>query len=146
MAPEVVLGTADTDHRVDLYALGCVAYWLLTGKLVFEGESAVQVMFQHVQATPRRPSERTDRAIPPALEALVLECLEKDPASRPANAEIVSERLAEVSLSEPWTAERAEQWWAMHRPQAQDARPVADVLLSHEGHELRIGPRVGGSG
>ena len=54
MAPEVVLGAADTDHRVDLYALGCVAYWLLTGKMVFEGESAMQVMIQHVQAEPKR--------------------------------------------------------------------------------------------
>ena len=62
MAPEVVLGAADTDHRVDLYALGCVAYWLLTGKMVFEGENAMQVMMQHVQAEPKRPSERIGAA------------------------------------------------------------------------------------
>jgi tRNA A-37 threonylcarbamoyl transferase component Bud32 len=141
MAPEVVLGAA-TDHRVDLYALGCVAYWLLTGTMVFEGENAMQVMMQHAQAEPRRPSERVDLPIPAALEALIMECLEKDPARRPSSAEIVSERLSAVSLTSAWTAERAEQWWAMHRPRAQDARPVADVLLSHEGHELRIGPRV----
>ena len=59
MAPEVVLGAADTDHRVDLYALGCVAYWLLTGKLVFEGESAVEVMFHHAHTPPTRPSTRS---------------------------------------------------------------------------------------
>jgi serine/threonine protein kinase len=142
MAPEVVLGAADTDHRVDLYALGCVAYWLLTGKMVFEGENAMQVMFQHVQAAPKRPSARTDRPIPPALETLVMECLEKEPARRPAGAQVVSERLASVPLTVAWTAERAEQWWATHRPRPRDARPVADMLLSHEGHELRIGPRV----
>jgi serine/threonine-protein kinase len=142
MAPEVVLGAANTDHRVDLYALGCVAYWLLTGTLVFEGETAMQVMIQHVQAEPKRPSERTDRPIPAALKDLVLECLAKDPARRPASAEAVSERLGAVPLTSMWTAERAEQWWAMHRPRPRDARPVADVLLSHEGHELRIGPRV----
>jgi serine/threonine-protein kinase len=138
----VVLGAADTDHRVDLYALGCVAYWLLTGKMVFEGESAMQVMFQHVQAAPRWPSQRTDLPIPAALEDLVMECLEKDPARRPASAEVVSERLAAVPLAPPWTAERAEQWWATHRPRPRDARPVADMLLSHEGRELRIGPLV----
>jgi serine/threonine-protein kinase len=142
MAPEVVLGAADTDHRVDLYALGCVTYFLLTGMLVFEGESAMQVMLQHAQAQPKRPSQRTDRPIPAALEDLVMQCLEKEPARRPASAEVVGARLDSVPLTAEWTAERAEEWWAMHRPRSQDARPVADVLLSHEGHELRIGPRV----
>jgi tRNA A-37 threonylcarbamoyl transferase component Bud32 len=141
MAPEVVLGAA-SDHRVDLYALGCVAYWLLTGTMVFEGENAVQVITQHAQSAPRPPSQRVDRPIPPALEALVMECLEKDPARRPASAAAVRERLDAVPLGSQWTAERAEEWWARHRPQARDARPVADLLLSHEGHELRIGPPV----
>ncbi len=77
-----------------------------------------------------------------ALEDLVMECLEKDPARRPASAEVVSERVAAVPLTTAWTAEQAEQWWAAHRPRARDARPAADVLLSHEGHELRIGARV----
>jgi tRNA A-37 threonylcarbamoyl transferase component Bud32 len=142
MAPEVVLGAAETDHRVDLYALGCVAYWLLTGRMVFEGENAIQVMLQHAQAEPQRPSQRVDRPIPAALEDLVMQCLEKDPLRRPAGAQVVIDRLDAVPLTSVWTAERAEQWWAMHRPRAGDARPVADVLLSHEGHELRIGPRV----
>jgi serine/threonine-protein kinase len=101
---------------------------------------------QHVQSEPKRPSLRTEQAIPAALEELVMECLEKDPARRPATAEVVSERLGAVPLTASWTAERAEQWWAMHRPRPRDARPVADVLLSHEGHELRIGPRVRPSG
>jgi serine/threonine-protein kinase len=142
MAPEVVLGAGDTDHRVDLYALGCVAYWLLTGRMVFEGETAMQVMMQHVQAEPTRTSQRVELPVPAALEELVMGCLEKDPARRPASAGVVSERLSAVTLTSVWTAERAEQWWATHRPRARDARPVADVLLSHEGHELRIGPRM----
>ena len=142
MAPEVVLGAANTDHRVDLYALGCVAYWLLTGSMVFEGETAMQVMMQHVQAEPKRPSQRTDRPIPAVLEDLVMECLEKEPARRPASAAVVGERLSAVPLASAWTAERAEQWWALHGPRPRDARPVADVLLSHEGHELRIGMGV----
>jgi tRNA A-37 threonylcarbamoyl transferase component Bud32 len=142
MAPEVVVGAADADHRVDLYALGCVAYWLLTGRMVFEGENAMQVMMQHVQAEPKRPSQRVDRPIPAALEDLVMECLEKPPARRPASAEVVRNRLDAVPLPSVWTAERAEQWWAMHRPKPGDARPVADVLLSHEGRELRVRPRA----
>ena len=71
-----------------------------------------------------------------------MECLEKDLARRPASAEAASTRLDAVSLASAWTVERAERWWATHRPPSPDARPVADVLLSQEGRELRIGPRV----
>ncbi len=142
MAPEVVLGVAATDHRVDLYALGCVGYWLLTGKLVFAGKSAVELMFHHAHTPPPRPSSRSELAIPAALEDLVMDCLEKDPASRPASAEAVSTRLAAVALDSPWTVERAERWWEMHRPVPPGARRAAEVLLSQEGRELRIGPRL----
>jgi serine/threonine protein kinase len=140
MAPETVLGATDTDHRVDLYALGCVGYWLLTGKLVFEGKNVVEVMFHHAQTPAPRPSTRFELDIPASLEDLVMQCLEKDPARRPASAEAVSSRLDGVSLEKSWTVERAERWWATHRPA--DSRPVADLLLSQEGRELRIGPRV----
>jgi serine/threonine protein kinase len=142
MAPEVVLGVAETDHRVDLYALGCVGYWLLTGKLIFEGRSVVEVMFHHAHTPPPRPSTKSELPIPAPLEELLMECLEKDPARRPASAEAVSTRLDAVSLESAWTVERAERWWATHRPLPADARRVAEVLLSHEGRELRIGPRV----
>ncbi len=142
MAPEVVLGVADTDYRVDLYALGCVAYWLLTGKLVFAGKSVVEVMFHHAHTPPPRPSSRSELPIPALLEELVMDCLEKDPARRPASAEAVSARLEAVALESLWTAERAERWWEMHRPLPADARRLAEVLLSQEGRELRIGPRV----
>jgi serine/threonine-protein kinase len=142
IAPEVVLGLADTDHRVDLYALGCVAYWLLTGKLVFEGKSVVETMFHHAHTAAPRPSTRFELAIPTQLEDLIMECLEKDPARRPASAEAVSTGLDAVPMELAWTVERAERWWAMHRPVPADARRVAEVLLSQEGRELRIGPRL----
>jgi len=142
MAPEVVLGDAVTDHRVDLYALGCVAYWLLTGKMVFEGENAIQVMVHHAHTPASRPSLRVEWPIPAPLEDLLMECLEKDPTRRPPSAEVVGTRLNAVLLTSAWTAERAEHWWATHRPPSPDARPVADVLLSQEGRELRIGRRV----
>jgi serine/threonine protein kinase len=141
MAPEVVLGDANTDHRVDLYALGCVAYWLLTGKLVFEG-STMQVMVQHASTAPTRPSLRVELPIPAPLDNLIMECLEKDPARRPPSAEAVSTRLEAVPLAAAWTADRAERWWAINRPRAGNERPAADLLLSHEGRELRVGPRV----
>jgi serine/threonine protein kinase len=142
MAPEVVLGVAGSDHRVDIYSLGCVAYWLLTGRMVFEGGNVMQVMVDHARTPAPRPSLRAEKTIPAPLEDLVMECLEKDPARRPPSAEVLAARLDAVPVTAPWSAERAERWWASHRPQTTDARPVADILLSHEGRQVRIGRRA----
>jgi len=142
MAPEVVLGTAESDHRVDIYSLGCVAYWLLTGKLVFEGDTPMQVMIDHARTPPPRPSSRVELSIPTALEDLVMECLQKEPGMRPASAEVLRTRLEDIPLTAAWNGDRAEKWWSTHRPQPADARPVADILLSHEGREIHIGPSV----
>jgi serine/threonine-protein kinase len=112
MAPEQALGEGRVDARSDLYAVGCVAYWLLTGTLVFEGATPLETIVMHVHAQPDLPSGRTDLPIPPQLEALVLTCLAKDPAARPATADELGARLAAVPLERPWTAERAREWWA----------------------------------
>jgi serine/threonine-protein kinase len=85
MAPEMVQGEA-VDGRADLYSLGCVAYYLLTGHLVFEGETAIQTVVMHLQQEPVPPSRRTENPVPPALERLVLACLAKRPADRPESA------------------------------------------------------------
>jgi serine/threonine-protein kinase len=137
IAPEVVLG-AQTDHRVDIYALGCVAFWLVTGKLVFEGPGAIKVMSDHVHAAPPLPSSRAPAPLPPELDALILECLEKDPGKRPASARALQARLQAIAVAAPWTRERAEQWWNVHAPRASAKRSVADVLLSHEAHPPRV--------
>ena len=133
MAPEIVMGDESYDHRVDLYAIGCVGYWLLTGKLVFEGDTAMKVMLDHMKTPPARPKSRTELPIPAELEQIILDCLEKDPARRPASAAELARRLAGVPLPEAWTAARAERWWSTHTPEHVRARPVADVLLSREG-------------
>ena len=139
MAPEVVLGEPAADHRVDIYSFGCVAYWLLTGRLVFEGRSAVEVMFGHAHAPPPRPSQRVELAIPAPLEDLVMDCLEKEPDRRPASADVVSARLEACAVASRWTPERAEKWWTAHMPSTSEARPVADILLSHEGRPIKLG-------
>ena len=137
MAPEVALEQA-TDHRVDIYSVGCLAYWLVTGKLVFEGSAAMKVMFAHAHTPPTPPSARSELPIPPALEALILECLEKDPKQRPPSAAVLQSRLHEIPVATAWTRERAERWWSLHAPGVAAARPVADVLLSHEARPLRV--------
>ena len=122
MAPEVVLGTATVDHRVDIYALGCVAYWLLTGQLVFEGTS-MQQLLRHAHDTPVPPSQRSELPIPASLDQVVLACLAKHPDQRPQSAAELGRLLLDtVPESERWTDERAEHWWQRHRPES--ARPA----------------------
>ena len=104
------------DSRGDIYALGCVAYWLLTGTLVFEGETAAAVMAAHIRDQPEPPSRRTELPIPPDLEALVMQCLEKDPDKRPQSAVELIKRLDAIELATPWTLERAHAWWRTHLP------------------------------
>jgi serine/threonine-protein kinase len=141
IAPEVVLGAA-TDHRVDIYSLGCVAYWLLTGKLVFEGPGAVKVMSDHIHATPDSPSKRAPGPIPPELDRLILDCLEKDPEKRPATAAALSARLLAIPLSSPWTLEQAEKWWTARVPGRASTRPIADVVLSQEARPMRVAQQL----
>jgi serine/threonine-protein kinase len=115
MAPEMALGE-QIDGRADLYALGCVAYYLLTAQLVFEGTSAVQVIAKHLHEEPVSPSQRGGVEIPMALERVVLACLAKRPNDRPQNAHELARRLEEVAPSEPWTRERALSWWSANDP------------------------------
>jgi serine/threonine-protein kinase len=116
MAPEQARGEEGVDARSDLYALGCVAYWMLTGQLVFEGKSSLEILMQHVQAIPEPPSRRTEIAVPPALDAIVLACLEKDPANRPQSAAELARLLAECPVESAWTNDRARDWWSVHHP------------------------------
>jgi serine/threonine-protein kinase len=116
MPPEVALGADPIDGRADIYALGCVAYWLLTGRKVFEAGNAMQMVIDHVRTPPVPPSERTSQPIPEGLESLVLRCLEKDPARRPASVVELSRQLAALGLDELWTEDRAQAWWGKHSP------------------------------
>jgi eukaryotic-like serine/threonine-protein kinase len=111
LAPEAALGRRDIDHRVDIYGLGCVAYWLLTGRRPFEGTTPMEMVLHHVKTPPVPPSQRVDTPIPAALEGLVLSCLAKEPEARPPSAEWLGEELARCVTSRPWTPGRARQWW-----------------------------------
>jgi len=111
IAPEVAIGGLPLDARVDLYGLGCVAYWLLTGEKVFTGATPMEVVLNHVRATPIPPSVRAGRAFPEDLERLVLSCLAKEPRDRPASAQWLGEQLAECRTEARWTNARARDWW-----------------------------------
>jgi len=116
MAPEAVFGDPAPDHRADIYALGCVGYWLLTGGFVFEATTAARMLTQHLEAQPLPPSRRTELEIPPELDAIILDCLAKRPADRPGSTAELSRRLAACPVRGTWTDQRAHEWWDRHLP------------------------------
>ena len=110
MAPETFVKENGVDHRSDISALGCVAYWLATGKLVFETDSGRAQIVEHVKTTPRPPSACTELPIPSGLEAIIMKCLEKDPADRFQDGRDMAAALREVPLTKPWDTRRADEW------------------------------------
>jgi len=116
MAPEIILGDSDVDSRADVYALGCVAYYLLTGQLVFEAETPMKMLMQHVHAQPVPPSQRTELPIPRELDELVLACLQKDPNMRPQSAEELLHMCDESRVCRNWNHAAAKRWWQTHLP------------------------------
>ena len=116
IAPEQVLGGLRVDHRADIYATGCLTYWLLTGQLVFTGGTPMEFFIQHTQATPQPPSARTELPIPKELDAIVLACLAKNPSDRPQTARELARRLEAVPVTCEWTADVARTWWERHQP------------------------------
>jgi len=116
MAPEIIVGEADVDRRADVYAVGCVAYFLLTGQLVFEADTPMKMLMQHVHARPVPPSQRTELRIPRELDQLVLSCLEKDPKNRPQNAEELFQMAVGCKTCETWNQASARNWWQTHLP------------------------------
>jgi len=114
VAPEMALGSA-IDGRTDLYSLGCVAYWLLTGSLVFEAGNPMALAAKHLQEQPVPPSHRTEMEIPADLERVVLDCLRKDPVDRPGSAEELAERLSACDVA-VWTQQEAKRWWQLRFP------------------------------
>jgi eukaryotic-like serine/threonine-protein kinase len=118
MSPEAIAAPDQMDTRSDLYALGAVAYFLLTGAPVFFARTIVEICSLHLHARPPPLAERTEQPIPPDLERAVLDCLAKDPTARPASARELAERLRTCAERSPWTESDADAWWQ----QAQDNR------------------------
>ena len=124
MAPELALGEA-VDGRADIYALGCVAFFLLTGRLVFESDNTMRIMVKHVEEKPVAPSVRTSLPIPRSLDDAVLGCLAKDPSSRTPSASAFAAALAAAESDvEPWHEELAAAWWREHTGMVTAEAPV----------------------
>ena len=132
VAPETLTMPETADGRADLYALGAVGYWLLTGTHVFGGTSIVEVCAHHLHSTPEPPSARLGASVAEDLEAVILACLEKRAENRPASAQVLRERLRACSSAGQWTNARAARWWANHRHQLRSsgARPRASENMT----------------
>lgn len=123
MPPEMALGK-DVDGRADLYALGCVGYYLLTGQPVFDRKTALETLQDHTSTPPVPPSQRVATPVPADLEAVLLACLAKDPADRPEGARVLEARLAATSAAGRWSTADAERWWDRHSPTTGRFRPL----------------------
>lgn len=115
IAPEAIRDCNQADARSDIYSLGALGYFLLTGKEVFDGDTIAELCRKHLDELPEPPGKRAGKAIAPELETLLMRCLEKDPAARPQSAAEMSELLNACRLPEAWTRERRAAWWAEHR-------------------------------
>jgi serine/threonine-protein kinase len=146
MPPEIALGAEPVDGRADIYALGCVAYWLLTGQRVFEGTNPMQMIVDHVRTPAVPPSKRTSRPIPAELERIVLRCLEKAPGQRPASASELSRELQALGIEALWTESRAREWWRTHQPSAHagEEATLPEIELSYGETQSQTPPRAVG--
>lgn len=115
MAPEILTQTNAASARSDIYALGAVGYWLLTGEHVFTGRTVVEVLGHHLHTEPVPPSERLGDPVPEELSQLILDCLAKDPDARPQDAAELRRRLEACEVGR-WTQRSARTWWSVHGP------------------------------
>ena len=113
MPPEIALAKPDVDARADIYALGCVGYWLTTGQYVFDSDSAMAMVVDHVKTEPAAPSTRTELPIPREFDDAILRALAKDPQARFQTMREFAEALRKVPVASAWTDARAEEWWAL---------------------------------
>ncbi len=105
---------------------------MLTGRLIFEGLSGYETLLEQVNTPPVPPSHRTETAIPPELERIIMACLEKDPNKRPQTASELMASLKAVSLPASWTPYRAEHWWQAHHPTSRGQQNLALPRMAGE--------------
>ena len=112
LSPEAVDRPEEVDARSDVYAVGAVGYFLLTGTPVFTGATVMEICLKHSKAEPEAPSLRSGQPVSPALEKLLLRCLAKAPADRPRDAADLLHELERCAVQGTWSAADAAAWWA----------------------------------
>lgn len=128
MAPEAMTSPDSLGPRSDIYGLGAVAYFLLTGSPPFTGQSIVEICAHHLHSPPQPISERSPNPIPEALERVVMACLAKRPEERPESADVLARLLAACGVP-TWSNERARAWWDAHSDVVKRRRAEASQSL-----------------
>jgi serine/threonine protein kinase len=146
MSPEAIEFPNSVDARSDIYAVGAVGYFLLTGQSVFEAASVVELCQMHLDKTPVPPSERAGVTVPPELESALLSCLEKSRAKRPQTARDLAALISRCAEANAWSIEDSDAWWGRHErgvsavimgPPATPSGPSAGRTSTH-GHDMTI--------
>ena len=127
LSPESIRKPEKVDARSDLYSVGAVGYYLLTGQPVFDGESFVEICGHHLHSQPEPPSTRLKAPVPADLERLILQCLEKESSKRPANDSELRDALAECADAGDWSQESATRWWKERAPAIKSAARTEDA-------------------
>ncbi len=139
-SPEAVSHPDQVDARADVYAVGGVGYFLLTGSPVFTGASVVEICMKHVKTEPEPPSVRIGKAVSRDLEELLLRCLAKSPADRPRDAARLLNELETCTIAGTWTEGDAAAWWAAHEPPVRSAESTASVTIDRTPRQLGPSP------
>ncbi|MBT5927816.1 MAG: serine/threonine protein kinase [Verrucomicrobia bacterium] len=129
LAPEAIRNPDDADPRSDIYAIGAVGYFMLTGHYVFEGQSMMEIFEKHLTQEPVPPSSRVDASICPSLEQALLDCLSKDLNDRPSSVSELAERLSSCPVDDTWSMTSRVEWWGEFHASGDDV----NVRLSHAG-------------
>lgn len=119
LSPEAISTPDQVDERSDIYGVGAVAYFLVTGKTPFSGRNTVEVCAHHLHTPPRAPSVHA--SVPADLERVILACLAKDPSQRPATARALVQALEQCEAMGSWGALDAQTWWEHHQPACLEA-------------------------
>jgi serine/threonine-protein kinase len=114
ISPEAIVAPETVGAAADLYAVGAVGYYLLTGTPVFHGRSAIELCTHHLHTTPEPMGERLRAAVPVDLEGVISRCLAKAPADRPTDAHHLADMLAACADAASWTETDATRWWQTH--------------------------------
>jgi serine/threonine protein kinase len=138
MSPEAIQAPLSVDARSDLYALGAVGYFLLTGKTVFEADSLATLCRKHVDETPVAPSRRLGKKVSDELENALLSCLDKSRAKRPQTARELAHLLRGCPEASEWSLEQAEAWWGRYERAQSSQEADENAPSTQVGYEQTV--------